>query len=237
MGDARIEATLVTHSRSPDAMAWLGRALDVPHDAARCIHPAPFGMQCTAHSKNSLAACLSLKGCRALTCPSQEPYVSGRAARQGIRGAICQPRSTSSEDAWRAPGSGRLAARHGMCAPSGCDNLFLFGVQIAPDVAAKSCAASCFWTSLPLPVPPLVVLPAGVPAAVTRRLLGLGDAIGTLTLDALSHAGRPGVQARARVQDATRFSVFALAGGTPRRLHEVQRRRAWGNATAARVAP
>lgn len=109
---------------SADAINW-GPKNDVPHSARVCIHPPPFGQQCTVHSGNALAACASNTQCHALTCPSPEPYRARR--RDGIHGPICQLRVTPLP-AWLA-GSMR-AVKHGMCKPSRCANIFLTRVRL-----------------------------------------------------------------------------------------------------------
>ena len=131
-----LAATLLTGAQGPDAINWNGPTSDVEHNAKLgCIHPAPFGRQCTAHNREALVACLRAQPmCRALTCPSPEVYQRG-GRRDGITGAICQLRSVALQR-WSA-GEAR-ARRHGMCTgpngiwnpQQGCRNYFLSPVRI-----------------------------------------------------------------------------------------------------------
>ena len=118
---------LTSVTTSFDAIGWEGLDSDVPHDRKiGCIHPPPFGKQCTAHKGDALKACLAAPGCHALSCPSPEPYV-GKVRRDGIVGAICQLRATKQV----AFNEGKnKAAKHGMCRALGCTNLFLSPVQV-----------------------------------------------------------------------------------------------------------
>ena len=74
MRDARcvlgaMEIFVADASVGPDAIGWAGAAAGVPHDPTLCIHPPPFGTQCTVHRHAAIAACLALPRCIALTCP------------------------------------------------------------------------------------------------------------------------------------------------------------------------
>ena len=107
-----MEIFVADASVGPDAIGWAGAAAGVPHDPTLCIHPPPFGTQCTVHRHAALAACLALPRCIALTCPDpRESHVGTR----GITGPICQARS-------RAVAAER---GHGMCKPGGCMNVAL----------------------------------------------------------------------------------------------------------------
>jgi hypothetical protein len=98
----------VSWDRSADAISFT-QGFDPPHDPSACIHPAPFGTQCTVHLKDALAACWSMPQCSALVCPTQRPYRDG-VPKKHIHGAICQIRRHVDMD----------EHRHGMCMPDGC---------------------------------------------------------------------------------------------------------------------
>jgi hypothetical protein len=122
----------VTTLVSPDAIGYSGTPR---HDATFCsakrmneapgvfnIHPVPlFGEQCTLHQTDAIAACVQLAGCQSITTPDPGPY-SGVREDLGTRGPISQLRSAS-VGAWLA--GTNLEPSHGMCAPSGCESLFL----------------------------------------------------------------------------------------------------------------
>jgi hypothetical protein len=118
---------LLSMVSSEDAIGWHGKALDVPHHThpSSCIHPPPFGQQCTLHYADALLECLTLERCRAFTCPSPGPYRRG-GRKDGIRGPICQLRSISMTRWERGE---RREAKHGMCRsrgqPEPCSNFFL----------------------------------------------------------------------------------------------------------------
>jgi len=97
--------THVDVSVGSDSIGWHG----LPSDpSVGCLTPPPFGEQCTLPRSLALAACLSLPGCVAFTCPSQEPYQPGGSGK--VKEPICQLRSRASTD----------EKGHGMCRPSGC---------------------------------------------------------------------------------------------------------------------
>ena len=123
-----VAALLLTSVRGPDAIGWTGRSSDVPHsEAFGCIHPPPFGEQCTVHARDALVACLRAQPqCHALSCPSPEPYQRGR-RRDGISAAVCQLRAVQHAD-WL--GGASRARRHGMCNFQGCRNYFLKRVHV-----------------------------------------------------------------------------------------------------------
>lgn len=99
---------LVSLQRSPHSIGWDG----LPHDAKyKCIHPSPFGNQCTLLQRDAIVACLKMPGCEALTCP--EPAESHIGRKPGITGPICQARRSSTATEYD----------HGMCKPSGCINI------------------------------------------------------------------------------------------------------------------
>merc|ERR1711988_1260434 len=53
--------------RGFDSIGWSGTLM---HDRSKgCIHPPPFGNQCTMLRANAISTCLLLMGCSALTCP------------------------------------------------------------------------------------------------------------------------------------------------------------------------
>lgn len=123
-----ITALLLSSEPGYDAIDWNGKVSDVPHaENMGCIHPPPFGQQCTVHASSSLFSCLRAQpGCHALSCPSPEPYTKlGR--RDGITGPICQLRSAQWQQ-W-LQGASR-ARRHGMCNVQGCKNFFLTRVTL-----------------------------------------------------------------------------------------------------------
>ena len=128
MAAENITAFFLSAHRGPDAINWNGKAADVPHSAIDCMHPPPFGQQCTTHASNALFACLRAQpACHALSCPSPEPYQHARGRSDSITNAICQLRSEQLEP-W-LKGSSR-ARRHGMCNFQGCRNFFLTRVMI-----------------------------------------------------------------------------------------------------------
>ena len=103
-----LPAVRIEWTRSPDAVGW-SKSVDPLHDqAAPCIHPAPYGQQCTVHLVDALASCLFLN-CRAVVCPDQGPYAKGKPLK-GIKGPICQIRNHAD----------RNEIKHGMCKPGGC---------------------------------------------------------------------------------------------------------------------
>jgi hypothetical protein len=133
---------LARTTRGPDSIGWAGLA----HDrAAGCIHPPPFGTQCTLLREDALAACLTrLPGCVAITCPDPRESHIGR--KPGITGPICQARRKQQAD----------EVGHGMCRPGGC-----FNVLLAP-LPAPAGRRPPAWA-------------AAVNASVTRRALGSGS--------------------------------------------------------------
>jgi hypothetical protein len=115
---------------APDAIGYAGT---LPSSPAHCIHPPPFGEQCTAMADASLRACLALPGCAALTCPDPAPYHAPH-PRLPRAGPVCQARTVRSAAAWRRGGED-LEAGHGMCTPTGCTSFFLARLG-AGDLAA-----------------------------------------------------------------------------------------------------
>jgi hypothetical protein len=101
-----IDAVRIDFTRSMNSVGW--RLHDIMHEPALCIHPAPFGNQCTVHRQSAIASCLALQ-CKSVICPDQKPYIKGK-PKKGIRGAICQLRNHDVEN----------EPRHGMCTPTGC---------------------------------------------------------------------------------------------------------------------
>ena len=104
-------------SMSPHAIPW--DASDVGHDRRYCIHPPPFGAQCTMHAVDAIHACASLPGCVGLVCPDPKPYWNGQPRRK-ITGPICQARG-------HLGGDGRWGGErnHLMCKPGGCAHITL----------------------------------------------------------------------------------------------------------------
>ena len=95
---------------SYDSIGWAG----LPHDPKYgCIHPPPFGKQCTLLREDALFACLKMPGCAALTCPDPSESWIGR--KPGITGPICQARRNGVPK----------ERNHGMCKPGGCINIAL----------------------------------------------------------------------------------------------------------------
>jgi len=120
-----MEIFVADASVGPDAIGWAGAAAGVPHDPTLCIHPPPFGTQCTVHRHAAIAACLALPRCIALTCPDpRESHIGTR----GIAGPICQARS-------RAVAAER---GHGMCKPGGCMNVALRKEQVPLTVEQRA---------------------------------------------------------------------------------------------------
>lgn len=96
--------------RTRDAASWRAGRDPWHRPSLGCIHPAPFGSQCTVPRQTALAACI-VADCTALVCPDQTPYTaSGRLARRGVRGPICQLRNHTDLD----------ETGHAMCRPGGC---------------------------------------------------------------------------------------------------------------------
>jgi hypothetical protein len=91
---------------SPDAIS---SSNSPRHDPRFCIHPPPFGDQCTMHANDALGACAVLDGCVGLVCPDPTPYRRG-VPRKRIRGPICQARGHMVSD----------ERNHSMCKPGGC---------------------------------------------------------------------------------------------------------------------
>ena len=207
-------AVLVHHWVGPDAMNWIGPQRDVPQEAKLCIHPSPFGTQCTMHAPYSLRSCLLMKSCSSLTCPSPEPYERGR-RRDKITGKICQARSTVDYEQWRK-GPGRLAASHGMCAPSGCNNFFIAHVRVRGGLD--------FMREQLQELPPqttIILLASNVPSSVTSGWLGLPPSLGALNTSDLSLSGEARRMARLSLAGVETLHVFLLRDSTPRqrRLH------------------
>lgn len=74
------------------------------------------------HALNALLSCARQKGCLALTCPDPAPYVQPRPDLRST-GPVCQARDVASPRAWLAGQA--LEGGHGMCAPTGCTDVFL----------------------------------------------------------------------------------------------------------------
>lgn len=162
-------AFFVEHWRGADAISWLGAQEDVAHHSATCLQPPPFAAQCTVHATEALHTCLQLRSCRSFTCPDPTPYRSSPnkpRRRDQIAAPICQARSTISIAEWRR--GPRLAANHGMCRPSGCDNFFLTPARLARTELSVS------WHPMLLPgksQSQIVLIPDSVPEGIWRGLL------------------------------------------------------------------
>jgi len=102
-----LSAIQLKWTRSADSVGW-SKGSDPMHDLrAPCIHPPPFGQQCTVHRVDALTACLFL-GCHSVVCPDQTPYAKGKPAKH-IEGPICQVRAHGDAN----------EKNHGMCKPGG----------------------------------------------------------------------------------------------------------------------
>ena len=167
-------------------------------------------------------------GCRSLTCPSPEPYINVQ-RRDGISAAICQLRSVKSQGELNA---GKfLAARHAMCRPSGCKNLFLqpatvrgrganvvaIAVRVRELVdSLGGTAAFASWRHHAGVIDkhltpahkafPLVLVPARGLFANAAQYLNLGEEIGTLPSGAVVSADAQG----AATSTAGAFRVYAV---------------------------
>ena len=119
---------------APDSVGYTGAPAS---SAGACIHPPPFGEQCTMLADSALHSCLRLlPGCTSLTCPDPGPY-SAPHPKIPRPGPICQARSSRSAGAWRQQGEA-LEAGHPMCAPTGCTSFFL--ARLAPSDLAQGLA-------------------------------------------------------------------------------------------------
>ena len=106
----------VAHAqRGPDSIGYALNSL--PSDPKfGCIHPPPFGSQCTLPREAAIAACMALPRCIAVTCPDPaESHIGTR----GITGPVCQLRAS------RTPNE----RGHGMCKPGGCLNVALSRIR------------------------------------------------------------------------------------------------------------
>ena len=195
-----MEATLVQRFGGHDAMNWLGPGRDVGQDARLCIHPSPFGAQCTMHSRDSLRSCLMLKGCNSFTCPSPEVYERGH-RRDKITSRVCQARSSFSYEQWHS--GTRLAASHGMCSPTGCENFFLFPARVKAGLDAA-------WQAEMPPQSRIILVPASVPASVSTTWLGLPPALGLLNMSNVALSGETRRATRDLTRAETTLRVFLL---------------------------
>eukprot|EP00759_Apiculatamorpha_spiralis_P031536 PhF_6_TR3341/c0_g1_i1/m.4720 len=97
---------------SPHSIGW-GKMLSYQIDPS-CLHPPPFGTQCTVPANESLRACDRVgPKCKAIICPDPSEYVpkvTPELARKGIQGPICLLRETIKQN----------ELRHRMCRPGGC---------------------------------------------------------------------------------------------------------------------
>ena len=112
-----VPPTWVAHVvRSADAIGWTS----LPSDASfGCIHPPPFGRQCTIPREQAIASCMAMPHCVAITCPEpRESHIGER----GITGPVCQLRARRTPD----------EKRHGMCRPGGCINIALSRIPRPP---------------------------------------------------------------------------------------------------------
>lgn len=241
---ANLTAFVLTGAVTFDAIAWSGLTTDVPHDKHfGCIHPPPFGRQCTLHAGDSLRACLSAPGCRAITCPSPDPYTKPlRPRHDGITGAICQLRSVRQGefDAGKSK-----ASNHGMCREGrtvGCKNVFLKPAVVqghGSNVAAIAVRLSqlvdsrgrgdtlASWRTAVVDrhiVParhafPLVLLPTRGLFADVPTFLGLTEEIGVLPSSSVTSA-----EGEASLGDTGPFRVFAVPLSAPALTRRTLRR-------------
>lgn len=120
----------LTHTLSPDSIGWSGTPPHVKGDESLCLradHPI-FGAQCTMHRRDAVRACVKINGCEALTAPDTAPYEQPR-SEYGSTGPLAQARSVPSSINWL--GGENLEKAHGMCAPTGCENVFLTHIPAA----------------------------------------------------------------------------------------------------------
>ena len=119
-----VRVHVLAYKTSRDAIAYLGAPL---HNATVCIDPPPFGKlpgaQCTLHSKDAVAACLSVPGCGRFVCPDPSAYKVGK---KGIHGPICQLREAT----------GRDEKNHAMCKPGGCGRAVVGAAATLTDALA-----------------------------------------------------------------------------------------------------
>jgi hypothetical protein len=91
-----LPAVNIEWSRSMNSIGWSSNK-DPPHQQnAPCIHPPPFGQQCTVHRTDAILSCLN-SNCAAVICPDQKPYANGKPSK-GITGPICQLRNHANEN-------------------------------------------------------------------------------------------------------------------------------------------
>mmetsp|Transcript_3306 Transcript_3306/g.6730 ORF Transcript_3306/g.6730 Transcript_3306/m.6730 type:complete len:245 (+) Transcript_3306:54-788(+) len=129
--EPRVGPTYLYHIHgevSPHAMSFKGTPQHI--DNGYCIHPPPFGAQCTVRSEDALAACAKADGCTSWVCPDQGLYLpdGGSAKSKGVTGPICQLRSS-------ATSLEMDEINHGMCKPSGCAS-FLVSLKTTEELEA-----------------------------------------------------------------------------------------------------
>lgn len=71
LGSSDNATAVVSVAMSPHAIP--DRPAFIPHNSRLCIHPPPFGTQCTMHVQDAISACLGLEGCKGLVCPDPKP--------------------------------------------------------------------------------------------------------------------------------------------------------------------
>jgi hypothetical protein len=196
---------VATLTLSPDAIGYAGTPPHTPGPfCATRPNGAPlFGEQCTMAARGALRACLSLRGCSALTQPDPAPYM-GRREDLGTDGPVAQARAVTAA-AWAAGAA--LEAAHGMCAPGGCASAFLTIVgaaDAAPGVARALDAALARAGAPPLPpAADLLAVAAGTPRAELDRW-GLGAApLLAAALPVRAPPGAPGAPPGLLVDAAT----------------------------------
>jgi len=131
---SQLQAVRIEWSRSLNTISWSG-SVDPKHDGTLgCIHPAPFGRQCTSHRVDALYGCLETN-CKAVLCPDQRQYVydpAGWLKKKGIQGPICMLRNHLNSDTNK---------NHGVCEPSGCTKWVLergtLGAFVSSDVVQQ----------------------------------------------------------------------------------------------------
>jgi hypothetical protein len=139
---------VLTHTLSPDSIGWSGSPPHVKGDERLCLRAdhAIFGAQCTMHRSDAVRACLRLAGCEALTAPDTAPYEQPR-SEYGSTGPLAQARSVPSAIDWL--GGETLERAHGMCAPTGCESVFVTRVPAAHVARALGAAVDAALARVP----------------------------------------------------------------------------------------
>ena len=116
----------IRSSTSHHSIGYTGAPKASPNNSY-CIHPPPFGDQCTVLSEHALAACVVEEECTGYVCPDSHAYLpdGGNARSKGVTGPICQLRNS--------PSLTTDELNHGMCLPDGCSS-FLISPKAAKDL-------------------------------------------------------------------------------------------------------